>query len=83
MEKMSRHPVPLTPAGFLPPATHGVLKSLLENPVKLPLHHEGKCSESPCLSASCQRSPRGVKCAGNAQTFFFFLFFRNVSAFGE
>ncbi|XP_075891200.1 hepatic leukemia factor-like isoform X2 [Nelusetta ayraudi] len=45
MEKMSRHPVPLTPAGFLPPATHGVLKSLLENPVKLPLHHEGFSKE--------------------------------------
>lgn len=42
MEKMSRHPVPLHPVGFLPPATHGVLKSLLENPVKLPPHHEGK-----------------------------------------
>lgn len=41
MEKMSRHPVPLNP-GFLPPATHGVLKSLLENPMKLPLHHEGE-----------------------------------------
>ncbi|XP_045924935.1 hepatic leukemia factor-like isoform X2 [Micropterus dolomieu] len=36
---MSRHPIPLNP-GFLPPATHGVLKSLLENPMKLPLHHE-------------------------------------------
>ncbi|XP_029953503.1 hepatic leukemia factor-like isoform X2 [Salarias fasciatus] len=33
MEKMS-------PA-FVPAATHGVLKSLLENPVKLPLHHQG------------------------------------------
>lgn len=75
MEKMSRHPVPLTPAGFLPPATHGVLKSLLENPVKLPLHHEGKCSESPCLSASCQRSPRGVKnVRGMRKLFFFFSF---------
>ncbi|KAK9407186.1 hepatic leukemia factor [Crotalus adamanteus] len=31
-------PVPLNPA-FLPP-TYGVLKSLLENPLKLPLHHE-------------------------------------------
>ena len=41
MEKMPRHPVPLNP-GFLPPATHGVLKSLLENPMKLPLHHEGE-----------------------------------------
>ncbi|KAM9424894.1 HLF transcription factor, PAR bZIP family member b isoform 2-T2 [Pholidichthys leucotaenia] len=42
MEKLPRslHPaVPLTP-GFLPPGTHGVLKSLLENPMKLPLHHE-------------------------------------------
>ncbi|XP_030019213.1 HLF transcription factor, PAR bZIP family member b isoform X2 [Sphaeramia orbicularis] len=39
MEKMSRLSVPLNP-GFLPPATHGVLKSLLENPLKLPLHHE-------------------------------------------
>lgn len=41
MEKMSRHPIPLNPS-FLPPATHGVLKSLLENPMKLPLHHEGE-----------------------------------------
>ncbi|KAG7491712.1 hypothetical protein MATL_G00007410 [Megalops atlanticus] len=37
MEKMSR-PLPINPT-FLPP-THGVLKSLLENPMKLPLHHE-------------------------------------------
>ncbi|XP_070846833.1 HLF transcription factor, PAR bZIP family member b isoform X1 [Chaetodon auriga] len=42
MEKMSRHP--LNP-GFLPPATHGVLKSLLENPMKLPLHHEAFSKE--------------------------------------
>ncbi|XP_048847404.1 hepatic leukemia factor-like [Brienomyrus brachyistius] len=35
MEKMAR---PLNPT-FLPP-THGVLKSLLENPMKLPFHHE-------------------------------------------
>ncbi|XP_059180191.1 HLF transcription factor, PAR bZIP family member b isoform X2 [Centropristis striata] len=42
MEKMSRHP--LNPS-FLPPATHGVLKSLLENPMKLPLHHEGFSKE--------------------------------------
>ncbi|XP_071371792.1 hepatic leukemia factor-like isoform X3 [Centroberyx affinis] len=44
MEKMSRHPIPLNPS-FLPPATHGVLKSLLENPMKLPLHHEDSYSE--------------------------------------
>ncbi|XP_070793894.1 hepatic leukemia factor isoform X1 [Pituophis catenifer annectens] len=31
-------PLPLNPS-FLPP-TYGVLKSLLENPLKLPLHHE-------------------------------------------
>lgn len=31
-------PLPLNPT-FLPP-TYGVLKSLLENPLKLPLHHE-------------------------------------------
>ncbi|XP_068585379.1 hepatic leukemia factor-like isoform X2 [Cebidichthys violaceus] len=37
--EMSRHPVPLNP-GFVSAATHGVLKSLLENPMKLPLHHE-------------------------------------------
>ncbi|XP_015212081.1 HLF transcription factor, PAR bZIP family member b isoform X1 [Lepisosteus oculatus] len=37
MEKMAR-PLPVNPT-FLPP-THGVLKSLLENPLKLPLHHE-------------------------------------------
>ncbi|XP_030629511.1 HLF transcription factor, PAR bZIP family member b isoform X1 [Chanos chanos] len=36
---MSR-PLPMNPT-FLPPPTQGVLKSLLENPVKLPLHHEG------------------------------------------
>ncbi|XP_010890010.1 HLF transcription factor, PAR bZIP family member a [Esox lucius] len=36
MEKMSR---PLPNSTFLPP-THGVLKSLLENPMKLPFHHE-------------------------------------------
>ncbi|KAM4525589.1 HLF transcription factor, PAR bZIP family member b isoform 1-T1 [Odontesthes bonariensis] len=39
MEKMSRHP------GFLRPAAHGVLKSLLENPMKLPLHHEAFSKE--------------------------------------
>ncbi|CAJ1081389.1 HLF transcription factor%2C PAR bZIP family member b isoform X2 [Xyrichtys novacula] len=44
MEKMCRHPVPLTP-GFLPPSTHGVLKSLLENPMKLPMHHEAFSKE--------------------------------------
>ncbi|KAK1163709.1 hepatic leukemia factor-like [Acipenser oxyrinchus oxyrinchus] len=37
MEKMAR-PISGTPT-FLPP-THGVLKSLLENPVKLSVHHE-------------------------------------------
>ncbi|XP_038563276.1 hepatic leukemia factor-like [Micropterus salmoides] len=37
MEKMAR-PVPINPT-FLPP-THGVLKSLLENPLKLPFHHD-------------------------------------------
>lgn len=37
MEKMSR-PLPIN-ATFLPP-THGVLKSLLENPMKLPFHHD-------------------------------------------
>lgn len=42
MEKMCRHP--LNP-GFLPPPTHGVLKSLLENPMKLPLHHEAFSKE--------------------------------------
>lgn len=41
MEKMSRHPGPCNP-GFLPAATHGVLKSLLENPMKLPLQREGE-----------------------------------------
>lgn len=37
MEKMSR-PLPLNPT-FIPPP-YGVLRSLLENPLKLPLHHE-------------------------------------------
>lgn len=40
MEKMSRH-LPVN-ASFVPSATHGVLKSLLENPMKLPLHHGGR-----------------------------------------
>lgn len=46
---MSR-PLPLNPT-FLPP-TYGVLKSLLENPLKLPLAHEdGEASlgSPPCL----------------------------------
>ncbi|XP_028311593.1 HLF transcription factor, PAR bZIP family member a [Gouania willdenowi] len=38
MEKMARPAVSLNPT-FLPP-THGVLKSLLENPLKLPFHHD-------------------------------------------
>ncbi|KAJ3608470.1 hypothetical protein NHX12_025517 [Muraenolepis orangiensis] len=38
MEKMSGR-LPVNPS-FLPSATHGVLKSLLENPLKLPVHHE-------------------------------------------
>lgn len=55
MEKISRHPGPLTPLsplspGFLPMATHGVLKSLLENPVKLPLQHEGEVCVCVCVS---------------------------------
>ncbi|XP_058509563.1 HLF transcription factor, PAR bZIP family member a [Solea solea] len=37
MEKMAR-PRPIN-STFLPP-THGVLKSLLENPLKLPFHHD-------------------------------------------
>ncbi|XP_029383913.1 HLF transcription factor, PAR bZIP family member b isoform X4 [Echeneis naucrates] len=40
LQKMSRHPV--LNSGFGPPGPHGVLKSLLENPLKLPLHHEGE-----------------------------------------
>nr|XP_040032716.1 hepatic leukemia factor-like isoform X1 [Gasterosteus aculeatus aculeatus] len=45
---MSRHPVPrLAPSGLVPAAatTHGVLKSLLENPMKLPLRHEAFSKE--------------------------------------
>lgn len=37
MEKMAR-PIHINPT-FMPP-THGVLKSLLENPLKLPFHHD-------------------------------------------
>ncbi|XP_031718002.1 HLF transcription factor, PAR bZIP family member a [Anarrhichthys ocellatus] len=37
MEKMAR-PLPINPS--LVPPTHGVLKSLLENPLKLPFHHD-------------------------------------------
>ncbi|XP_077387174.1 HLF transcription factor, PAR bZIP family member a [Festucalex cinctus] len=35
---MASRPLPVNPT-FLPP-THGVLKSLLENPLKLPFHHD-------------------------------------------
>ncbi|XP_054112226.1 hepatic leukemia factor isoform X6 [Callithrix jacchus] len=42
MEKMSR-PLPLNPT-FIPPP-YGVLRSLLENPLKLPLHHEDAFSK--------------------------------------
>lgn len=42
MEKMSR-PLPLNPT-FIPPP-YGVLRSLLENPLKLPLHHEDAYSK--------------------------------------
>lgn len=66
MEKMSRHSVQLIPGGYLPPATHGVLKSLLENPVKLPLHHEGKVTELFTSCWQCDKVPtpfpRGAKC---------------------
>ncbi|KAJ0060746.1 hypothetical protein NL108_018097 [Boleophthalmus pectinirostris] len=40
MEKVPRPCAHMQPA-FLPLSGHGVLKSLLENPLKLPLHHEG------------------------------------------
>uniref|UniRef100_A0A3B4A099 BZIP domain-containing protein n=1 Tax=Periophthalmus magnuspinnatus TaxID=409849 RepID=A0A3B4A099_9GOBI len=40
MEKVPRPYAHMHPA-FLPLSGHGVLKSLLEKPVKLPLHHEG------------------------------------------
>lgn len=63
MEKMSRHP------GFLPPATHGVLKSLLENPVKLPLHHEGKVTGAE-LSAPPRVAVKRAQCVGKAKKFF-------------
>ncbi|XP_017296318.1 hepatic leukemia factor-like [Kryptolebias marmoratus] len=43
MEKMSRA-VPLHP-NFVAPGPHGVLKSLLENPLKLPLHHEASSKQ--------------------------------------
>lgn len=63
MEKMSRHPIPLNPS-FLPPATHGVLKSLLENPMKLPLHHEGKVRTKCAHCPRCARqsaAPRSLR----------------------
>ncbi|TNN29784.1 Hepatic leukemia factor [Liparis tanakae] len=44
MEKMARA-LAMNPS-FAPPP-HGVLKSLLENPLKLPFHHDdGTCSFS-------------------------------------
>lgn len=56
MEKMCRQST-VTP-GFLPPPPHGVLKSLLENPQQLPLHHHGepgrKCPLS--VTAGCLRA---------------------------
>nr|XP_057922895.1 HLF transcription factor, PAR bZIP family member b isoform X2 [Doryrhamphus excisus] len=57
MEKMSRvHVSSLNPC-FLPASSHGVLKSLLENPVKLPMHHE----------ASHDFSRRAVRAAFNKE----------------
>ncbi|XP_063044925.1 HLF transcription factor, PAR bZIP family member b [Engraulis encrasicolus] len=41
---MSRPTAPMNPAAFLP-TSHGVLKSLLESPVKLPQRHEGFVKE--------------------------------------
>lgn len=55
MEKMTRPPAVIP--GFLPTATHGVLKSLLESPHKLPLHHHGepgrKCPLSVTAGCPC------------------------------
>lgn len=60
MEKMSR-PLPLNPT-FIPPP-YGVLRSLLENPLKLPLHHEdGERCPAGCPSGGPPpgRHPRSI-----------------------
>lgn len=58
MEKMAR-PLPINPT-FLPP-THGVLKSLLENPLKLPFHHdEGTFKPGQNLKQRARTLGRGV-----------------------
>lgn len=50
MEKMCRQSTVIP--GFLPPAPHGVLKSLLENPQQLPLHHHGEPGRKRPLSVT-------------------------------
>lgn len=71
MEKMSRQ-LPLNPT-FIPPP-YGVLRSLLENPLKLPLHPE---DGERCLGSWAQGrddTPRDTphpKSAGRAPASFF------------
>lgn len=56
MEKMSRQ-LPLNPT-FIPPP-YGVLRSLLENPLKLPLHPEDgeRCLDSRVQGRDTSRAP--------------------------
>lgn len=62
-EKMSR-PLPLNPT-FIPPP-YGVLRSLLENPLKLPLHHEdGERCPPGCPALGREDAP-GVPFLGRA-----------------
>lgn len=55
MEKAARQSAAIP--GFLPPATHGVLKSLLETPQRLPPQHHGepgrKCPLSVTAGCLC------------------------------
>ncbi|TSX99874.1 Hepatic leukemia factor [Bagarius yarrelli] len=61
MEKMSR---PVNSA-FLPP-THGVLKSLLENPMKLPFHHDEGFSKEKEKEKKLEEDGTGVNAPQSA-----------------
>lgn len=75
-------PVPLAPTpAFLPP-TYGVLKSLLENPLKLPLHHEdGESRGEPGARAGARREAPALPFCLSSFYPSFFPFFVDVFLF--
>lgn len=78
MEKMSRQ-LPLNPT-FIPPP-YGVLRSLLENPLKLPLHPE---DGERCLGSRAQgrdNTPRDPLLVLAPASFFPLLGFNEIGGF--